>query len=104
MERNLYDPLYLLELPYLPAMHDRQGYPHTSRPAGTTAAVRIDFHVVWQLVIDHMGDLFDVDTPRGHIRGDQQLQRLIPELSHHLVPLLLGKVPMQGVDIISFPR
>src|SRR3569833_3094962 len=103
MERHLYDAFDLSELSDLPAVNNGDRYPCIPSSTGTTAAVRIYFHVIRQLIVDHMRNTLYVDTSCSHIGRYQKLQRFLPELSHHLVTLLLGKVPVQRIDVVSFP-
>src|SRR5258708_7322511 len=102
MKRHLYDALDLSQLADLAAMDQGNRYTRIPRPSRTTAAMRIHFYVIRELVIDHMRDTHYVDAPGRHIRSDEQLQGLFPKLSHHFVALLLCKVAMQGVDVVPF--
>src|ERR1035438_1473141 len=81
VKRHLYDPLDLLQFADFTAMHDGHRDPGAASPSRTTAAMCIHFHIIRQFVIDDMGDLFYIDPPGSHIRSDQQLQGLVPELA-----------------------
>ena len=104
MERYLYHPLDLADLTHFPGMNDGHAHTGFTRPAGSSAAVSVHFHIIRQFVIDHMGDARNINATGGHIGGYQQLQGLFPEFIHYLVTLLLGKVTVKGIDIIPFPR
>jgi hypothetical protein len=48
-----------------------------------------------------MRDSNNIDTTGGNIRGNKQLKGFFPEFAHHFIPLLLGEVTMQGINVIS---
>src|SRR5688500_3854377 len=45
-----------------------------------------------------------VYTARRHVSSDQQLQSFIPQVAHHFVALLLGKIAVQCIYVVSFAR
>src|SRR3990172_8407967 len=49
--------------------------------------------VLGEIVVDHMADVLNVETTRGHIRGHEDRQALGLKLFHDHQPLLLGQVP-----------
>ena len=72
-------------------------------PAGTTAAVGVDFDLVGQAVIDHVGNLTHVNTARGYVGGDKQLEIPLAKTLHHPVAVALGKIAVQGIGVIAVP-
>ncbi len=51
--------------------------------------VDVVLDVVGHVVVDHVFDLGEVESLRGHIRGDEDILGVILELLHSLRPLLL---------------
>ena len=45
-----------------------------TRPASATDAVNVILRVLWEVVIDHVGDAFDVDPAPSDIRGDHDFR------------------------------
>ncbi len=59
--------------------------------------MNIAFWVEWNVVVEHMRDMFDVETTRCHIRSNQNFNLVCAESSHHTVTLHLTQIAMQGL-------
>ena len=70
-------------------------------PAGPAAAVNINFIIIGKIKVNHVRKVIHIQPPCGHIRGDQNLQLTVPKSSHHLIPLHLGQIPVEGIRIIA---
>jgi hypothetical protein len=46
-------------------------YSSLAGPAGATDAVDVGFRLVRQFIVDHVGDLIDVDAAGGDVGGNQ---------------------------------
>src|SRR5262249_7197425 len=79
MKRSLNHSFNLLQLSYLPAMHNRKAKPGISGPARSATPVCIYFYVIRQFVIDHMSYSLHINTSCRNIGGDKQLQGFLPE-------------------------
>src|SRR5439155_27050786 len=64
---------------------------HASRPPDPVDVVRRDGRYV---VVDHVGDAFDVDPSCGDVRRDENLVSSAPEAREGRLPLTLTAVPM----------
>ena len=62
----------------------------------------VHLHVVRQFKVNNVRYFFYINTARCYVCSDKQLQRFIPELSHHAVTLSLRKIAMQRVYIVTF--
>ncbi|MNC30552.1 hypothetical protein D3C75_788400 [compost metagenome] len=51
-----------------------------------------------QIEVEHMGHLGNIQPPGSHIRSQQQLQAALPEILHHLGPVLLARFAVQAFD------
>ena len=72
-----------------------------SGAAGATDAVDIILRVGGQVVIEDDVDLIDVESARGDIGGDEQLDGTIAEAFQHTLAHLLGDVAMEAVGGIA---
>ena len=72
--------------------------------AGTTGSARamgVDGCIVGKAVVDHMGQIVDIEASGCHISGHKKCDHPVAELLHHNVALLLRQIAMQGVGIIA---
>src|SRR5260370_667249 len=78
MKRHLYDAFDLSQLADLAAVNQGNRYTRVARPSRTAAAMRIYFHVIRELVIDHMRDTHYVDAPVRRIHlSNRDLLRVL---------------------------
>ena len=75
---------------------EAKGFALRPRPGGAAHAVDIVFRVAGQIVIDHMGDMVDVQTPGRDVRGHQDEELAFPKLVNGLAPLGLGAAPVDA--------
>src|SRR4051794_9107278 len=94
MEWYLNHSLYLADLSQFPGIYNGQTNTRIPRSPGSSTSVRIYFHIIRQFIIDNMSDPHNINTARSYICCDEQLQGLFPELTHHLIPLLLCQITM----------
>ena len=64
--------------------------------AGTAGAVQVGVVVVGDGVVDHVGDVVDVDAACGDIRGDEDVLLAGLERGHGALALLLVEVAVHG--------
>ena len=74
----------------------RKGDARPSGPGRAADAVHIIFGVLGQLVIDDVGDAFDVQSPGNDIRGHQNRHPALHEGLQRALALPLGLVGMDG--------
>ena len=55
--------------------------------------------VVRYIIIDDKRHIGDVDTSRDHIGSDEDRHLTIPEIQHHLVPLLLLEIGVHSARV-----
>ena len=53
------------------------------------------------VVVDDVGELFDIEATGGHVGGDEQVGGPAPKAPHHPVPLLLAHPTMQGLGAVA---
>ena len=69
--------------------------------AGAAGAVQVGVVVVRDGVVDHVGDVVDVDAACGDIRGDQDVLLAGLERGHGALALLLVEVAVHGSGVES---
>ena len=62
--------------------------------SGAADAVGVNLRVARQLVVDHCGELLDVEAARGHIGGNQHRNAPVGKAHQYLIALPLLKVAM----------
>ncbi len=70
----------------------RDGFTGLARPGGAPDPVHVALGVLGQIVVDHVGDVFDMNTPRGHVGGHQNFHAVLLELVHKPETLALGQI------------
>ena len=80
-----------------------EGPAFASRPACTSDAVNVAFHVMRNIVVDDRINVVHVNAARGHVRGDQNFQTAAPEAVHDAIPLGLGQIAVQSVGLVAAP-
>ena len=69
--------------------------------SGTSRAVGIVLHIVGQTIVDHVGQVVDVQSAGSHVSGYEQLCQVVAELLHGQITLLLAQVTMKRLGIVS---
>ena len=67
--------------------------------AGAADPVGVMFVVAGDIVVDDRVHIRDVDTTGRHIGSHQHFQPFSPETVHHIIPLCLTQVTVQGITI-----
>lgn len=70
----------------------------SSRAAGSSDSMDIDFAVVRGIVVDHMADSLDIESTGCHIGGDNDLDPVVFQAIDDAFPLTLRDFPVQGSD------
>ncbi|MNC31211.1 hypothetical protein D3C75_795250 [compost metagenome] len=70
-------------------------------PAGTADPVDIAVRIQRQIIVEDMGNPFNVQTPGGNVRCNQELQLGIAEPFHDRFAFALGQIAMQLVAVIA---
>ncbi len=83
------DAFYLAELAFFARVDYGHGYACLSGSARTAGAVCVDGCVVGQAVVDHMGEVVDIEAAGGHVGGYEDWKHPVAEFFHHHVTLLL---------------
>ncbi|MPN32585.1 hypothetical protein SDC9_180065 [bioreactor metagenome] len=65
------------------------GLPH---PAGTAAAMRVNFVIIGQTEVNNVRDIVHIQAPGSNIGSNQQLQIPQAELVHHIITLRLRQI------------
>src|SRR5512135_3894696 len=81
--------------------HKSYRYPRASGPAGASDPVDIPFGVLGYAVVDNMTVILYVDASSRHVRGDEDIDPALPEFPHHVFPVGLCKVAVQGACVIA---
>src|SRR5688500_443825 len=84
--------------------HQRDGFTFGAGSAGTANAMYIVFGDVRQVVIDDVGQGFDIEAPRGDVGGDQDTELVVFEALERPCPVVLVLVPMNGVGFDAGTR
>ena len=74
----------------------RNGNATDSSPTGSANAVDIIFGYGGYIIINHMGQLIDIQTARGDIGGDQDSYRAALEVGQRPGACALGLVAVDG--------
>ena len=77
-------------------VHEGHGDTGLAGAAGASGAVQVGVVVVGNRVVDHVGDVVDVDAARGDIRRDQDVLLARLEGGHRALALLLVEVAVHG--------
>ena len=85
-------PLDRLEQMPLTRGHEQQRLARTAGAAGTADAVHVGLGVVRDVVVDDVGDAVDVETTRGDIGGDEDVERARLQLADGAFTLRLHDV------------
>ena len=84
--------LYVADLVLLATVNDAEARALLARTTGTSRAVRVVLYVVGQSVIDDVRQIIDIEATGSHVGSYQQLDRVLAELLHRQVALLLRQV------------
>ena len=84
--------LNVADLVLLATVNDAEARTLLARTTGTSRAVRVVLYVVGQSVIDDVRQIIDIETTGSHVGSYQQLDRVLAELLHRQVALLLRQV------------
>mmetsp|Transcript_26504 Transcript_26504/g.61270 ORF Transcript_26504/g.61270 Transcript_26504/m.61270 type:complete len:326 (-) Transcript_26504:807-1784(-) len=93
-----------------PAGEERVGLALVLRAPGAPDPVDVVLRVLWAVVVDHDGDVPDVEPSRGHVRGAQNASLAAPEPVERGVALGLVEVAVdllgpqaQGLVVVQLP-
>ena len=84
--------LYVANLVLLATVNDAEARALLARTTGTSRAVRVVLYVVGKSVIDDVRQIIDIEATGSHVGSYQQLNRVLAELLHRQVALLLRQV------------
>src|SRR5690606_30056382 len=77
-------------------LHERDRYARAPGPAGAADAVHVGLVVGGAVVVDHVGDVVDVDAAGRHVGGDQHVDLAVAERPQRLLALALTEVAVDG--------
>ena len=80
------------DLVLLATVNDAEARALLASTTGTSRAVRVVLYVVGQSVIDDVRQIIDIEATGSHVGSYQQLDRVLAELLHRQVALLLRQV------------
>ena len=95
------DPLDGLEHPVLTRLGERDRHTLPPGPAHPADPVHVRLRRRRDVVVDHVGELLDVQPSGGHVGGDQQVRRAGAQPAHHPVPLLLAHPAVQRLGPVA---
>ena len=55
----------------------------------------------WQVVVDDVGEVVDIESACSHICGDEEVDRLRAQAPHDPVALILGQSPVQSLGLVA---
>ena len=76
--------------------NEQDGIALTTGTTGTANAVDIAFRIVRNVVVQHVGDAFHVETAGGHVGGNQHINLAVLELLDSAFALSLLHVTVDG--------
>ena len=76
-----------------------KGFSAVFRSGGTSDTMDVVLGVMRDVIIDDKRHIGDVDTSRDHIGSDEDRHLTIPEIQHHLVPLLLLEIGVHSARV-----
>ena len=82
----------------------RQGNACAPRPPRAADAVHIHLGKVGNIEIKDMGDVVNVQPPRRHIGGDQNLDFAFAETAEHIFPCFLAQIAAECLGGNAPPR
>ena len=91
----------LLPLSPLLGSHQCDGLALTFRPAGPPDAVDVRLRPVGNLVVDHPGDIRDVETPGRHVRGDEDADFALAKGLEDAEADVLLLIPVKGAGAVA---
>ena len=84
--------LNVANLVLLATVNDAEARTLLARTTGTSRAVRVVLYVVGQSVVDDVRQVINIEATGSHVGSYQQLDRVLTELLHRQVALLLRQV------------
>src|SRR5215210_6510919 len=72
-------------------------------PPGSANPVDVTVRRVGHVVVDHMGDVLDVESPCRDVGCDQQGEPVVLEGEHDAVALALAHVAVESLDVEPAP-
>ena len=88
--------LNVLEHGHLPIVTEGDGGAPPARPARAADAVDIGLRHLGEVVVEHIGELLNVQAPGGDVRGHQDPELSLLKLPQALLPGGLGLVAVDG--------
>jgi hypothetical protein len=79
----------------IPWRGERHRNAFASGTTGTSDAVDVAFGILRHVIVEDMRDAFYIEAACGYICRYEQLKFRFTERLHHLLPLVLGQVPVQ---------
>ena len=95
------DALYVAHLRLLSGVYDRDRGTLLSGSACASATVGVVLYIVGESVVDDMGEVAHVESSCSHVGSHEQLHRVLAELLHRQVALLLRQVTMQRFGVVA---
>ena len=68
---------------------------------GPPDAMDVGVGVRRDVVVDDVRDVLDVETARGDVGRDQDVERAVAEAAHHPVAALLGQAAVEGAGVVA---
>ena len=67
----------------------------------TSRTVGVYSRVVGQAIVDHMGEVIDIEAACRDIRSHKQLGYMVAEFLHGQIPLGLREIAMQAIGVVA---
>ena len=96
--------LHLAKSYHVLGAEDHHGNPCLAGSGRTAATVGVHLGIIGNGIMHNVGDVPYVNASGRYIGGHHQLQGTFTEAGHHLVPLHLGQIPVQGLEVVAFPN
>ena len=97
IEENL-----LEEFLFLGCRHKRDGFAFLPRTRRSSYAVGVGLHILGDLKVVDVRDVFNVEAASRHIGGNKHVEALVPEIACHTLALRLRKIAVQASSMHTF--
>ena len=89
------------KLGILAGVDEGNGHTLLACPAGSANAMNVFLGIPWQIVVEYMGNTFNIQSPGGNIRSYQYLELGLPELLQYIGTLKLGQISVKLISKIA---
>ena len=81
----------------------RDRRPGAAGAAGAAGAVHVRLRVLRKVVVDHVGEVRDVDPARGDVGGDEEAEAALARRRHHPLAIVLRQIAVEprGVEALA---